>query len=68
MNKKITRFAFGAKCGRRGANGSFARASLPNNPANANAPNPAPDRESISRRVTGCGPKSKQLWLRDIIP
>ena len=60
MNKKITRLARGAKCGARTANG-FARASLPNNPANANAPNPAPDRESISRRVNGCGPKLLQL-------
>jgi len=60
MKRKITSFAFGAKCGARTANG-FARASAPNNPANASPPNPAPARASISRRVTGCGPKFRQL-------
>src|SRR5580700_4865254 len=50
MNRKITDFAFGAKCGVTGlAAADFSERS----PVSAKAPNPFAHRLSISRRLTG---------------
>jgi hypothetical protein len=50
MNRKITRFAFGAKCGC-GPVAWVAACASPISPARLNAPKPIPVRASISRRV-----------------
>src|SRR5436305_2894075 len=51
MNRKMTRFALGAKCGAFGARGLAALASEARTPARPRAPKPPPIRRSQSRRV-----------------
>src|SRR5260370_35267420 len=56
INRKITDFAFGAKCGVLGASGftPVAAACLPaSSPASASPPKPLAQRKSISRRLIG---------------
>jgi hypothetical protein len=58
MNRKMTRFAFGLKCGGRTASGFFgstgvsaAAADTPSRSARASRPKPLADRRNRSRRV-----------------
>ena len=55
MNRKMTRFAFAAKCGGRGASGSAAgraEAGSPRRSARAIAPSPTPHCWRNQRRAT----------------
>src|SRR5689334_16252480 len=57
MNRKMTRLAFGAKCGGLGASGlsacGLAATGRADSPASASAPNPQADRRNHSRRLIG---------------
>src|SRR5262245_3400911 len=55
MNRKMTRFAFGEKCGAFGASGSAAAARSPKSAASAKAPKPVALWYNIPRRETSFG-------------
>jgi hypothetical protein len=52
MNKKMIRFARGAKCGIRGSKGLAEASDCPSNPASANEPNPHAAFRNKSRRLS----------------